>query len=547
MTDSYISDDIAQKVENRREEFYQVSLDRIENVRTLLLELKNDPRKKEKIKEIVMLYHRLAGSSGLYDMGDFCDRAIAAEDLSMQLEGQELTATMATVDQLVRLTNNLYHLLMANKEYRGVSIRTVSATTHTSHTSLEALKKTILLIGNAASQISHLFKEFGFKLESTPDFGSARALLFSKRLPDGIIIDTALKGGSALELARLVRQKPDSEDVPIVLVGEEGAFNEKIATIQAGCDDFWNFKAEPDVLNSRASRIFSRICTPRYKILVVEDDPVQAAAMHAFLDSAGFEPMVMTDPKLFEEGLLASQPDLILLDLMLGEMTGFDLAKFVRQNDKFDTTPIVFLTTQNQLQNQVRGKRLGDDYLIKPASPELLVSTIAGRIERYRTIKGLVGRDGLTGALAYAEFMNAVTRISKTSSINPVILIVDIDGLSGINDKYSFSSGERVISALGDVLKRNFREFGIVGRVAGDEFAVVSDVLSVDELFSLVQFIKDEFDNMSFKSEDGNFKASITFGAASLKTDGNVMEWLDVAYRSLAEAKRHGPGSIIVQ
>ncbi|MBX9670364.1 MAG: response regulator [Candidatus Obscuribacterales bacterium] len=546
MTDSYISDDIARTVEKAREQFYAISLERIEKVRNLLTAIKQDPRKKEQIQDLHQLYHRLAGSGGLYDMGDFCDRAIAAEDLSAQLGKQDLTTMMMTVDQLMRLTNNLYHLLMAYREDRGVSQRSGTSTSHTTQESLEALKRTIFLVGNSAVALTSIFKDLGFKTESAQDFAAARAALFSKRLPDGLLIDTSVKGGSPLELARLVRQKPDSEDVPIVLVGEEGAFNEKITSIQAGCDDFWNSRAELEVLSAKATRVFERICTPRYKILVVEDDPVQAAAMHAFLDSAGFEPMVMTDPKLFEEGLLASQPDLILLDLILGEMSGFDLAKFVRQNDKFDTTPIVFLTTQNQLQNQVRGKRLGDDYLIKPATPELLVSTIAGRIERYRAIKSLVGRDGLTGSLAYAEFMNAATRIKRTASINPVLLVLDIDGLASINDRYSFSVGEKVISQIGDILKRTFREFGVVGRLSGDEFAVVADSLSVDELLTLVKMIKDEFERTNFKSEEGIFNASVTFGVASLKTERSVTEWLDVAYRALAEAKRHGPGSIIV-
>lgn len=550
MTDSHpnTTDDISRAVENAREKFYTVSLERIEKIRGLLTDIRNDPRKKDLIKDLQQFYHRLAGASGLYEMGDFCDRAIAAEELSMQLIEQDLTTMMQTIDQLGRLTNNLYHLLMAYRDDRSTPQRSTGTTTHAtpSQTSLEALKRTIFLVGPSALSLAEIFKELGFKTETSPDFPSARNTLFSKRLPDGLIIDTALRGGSPLELARLLRQKPDSEDVPIVLVGEEGAFTQKITAIQSGCDDFWNSKADRDSLRAKASRVFERICTPRYKILVVEDDPVQAAAMHAFLDSAGFEPLVMTDPTLFEEGLLASQPDLILLDLLLGEMTGFDLAKFVRQNDKFDTTPIVFLTTQNQLQNQVRGKRLGDDYLLKPATPELLVSTIAGRIERYRALKGLVGRDGLTGSLAYAEFMTAVTRIMKTASVNPVLIVIDIEGLGAINDRFSYSSGERVLSALGDVIKRTFREFGVVGRISGDEFGIVGDSLSVNEFMQLIQFVRDEFQKIVFNSEEGSFKAGITFGVASLKSEHNATGWLDVAHRALAEAKRHGPGSIII-
>lgn len=547
MTDS----DIARTVENAREQFYAISLDRIEKIRALLNEIKRDTRNKVAMKDLTQFFHRLAGSSGLYEMGDFSDRAVAAEELSITLLDQDFASANQTVDQLLRMTNHLYHLLMAYREDQGATPqRSSNAATAggslPSQHSLDALKRTIFLVGDCAPRLANLFKELGFKTESAIDFATARNTLFSRRLPDGLIMDATLRGGSSLELARMVRQKPDSEDVPIVLVGEEGAFTEKIAAIKAGCDDFWNINADTEVLRAKASRVFERICTPRYKILVVEDDPVQAAAMHAFLESAGFEPMVMTDCSLFEEGLLASQPDLILLDLLLGEMTGFDLAKFVRQNDKFDTTPIVFLTTQNQLQNQVRGKRLGDDYLIKPATPELLVSTIAGRIERYRAIKGLVGRDGLTGALSYSEFVNAAARMKKNASINPIMVVLDIDGLSNINDQHSFSVGEKVLSTAGELLKKAFREFGEIGRLSGDEFAVVAENLSIDEFMTIVQLLKQDFEHTIFKSENGQFRASITFGVASLKNERTVSEWIESAYRTLAQAKRHGAGSIIL-
>lgn len=538
--------DVARTVENAREQFFAVSLARIEKIRALLMQIRQDPRDKEAMKDLTQLFHRLAGSSGLYEMGDFCDRAIASEELSIQLLDQNSATAVQTVDQLSRLTNNLYHLLMAYRESTPQKNAVSLASTHASQGSLEALKRTIFLVGPSAINLGDVFKELGFKTENAADFQAARNVLFSRRLPDGLIIDASLRNGSPLELAKLIRQKPDSEDVPIVLVGEEGAFSQKITAIQAGCDDFWNSKADLEVLKSKAARIFERICTPRYKILVVEDDPVQAAAMHAFLDSAGFEPLVMTDPAQFEEGLLATQPDLILLDLLLGSMTGFDLAKFVRQNDKFDTTPIVFLTTQNQLQNQVRGKRLGDDYLIKPATPELLVSTIAGRIERYRAIKGLVGRDGLTGSLAYAEFMNAAARIKKTASINPILMVLDIDQLARINDRFGFSAGEKVVSFAAEILKRTFREFGVIGRLSGDEFAIIADSLSLDEFLTLVQTVKAEFERNTFQTEEGHFNASITFGVSSLKYENTVTEWLQSAYHALSEAKRHGAGSIIV-
>jgi CheY-like chemotaxis protein len=122
----------------------------------------------------------------------------------------------------------------------------------------------------------------------------------------------------------------------------------------------------------------------QFKILSVEDDLEQAHFIKSTLESAGYKVLHIADPSEFEQSLISFAPDLVLLDIMLGDdISGHDLARAVRRNDTFNKLPIVFLTTQNQVKMHLESARAGgDEHLIKPISPQLLISAIAGRLQQ---------------------------------------------------------------------------------------------------------------------------------------------------------------------
>src|SRR5262249_24289661 len=148
---------------------------------------------------------------------------------------------------------------------------------------------------------------------------------------------------------------------------------------------------EVDVIVQKLRFLFERGKPERYRILSVEDDPDTANFVVNTLGNAGYNVAWVQDPRKFEEALLTFCPDLILLDIVMGEINGFELARFVRQNERFAPLPILFLTTQNQLEAHIESARAGGDHhLIKPVNPQLLVATVAGKLERYRIFQKLL-------------------------------------------------------------------------------------------------------------------------------------------------------------
>lgn len=545
MADQPATKSVKKAIADSKKRFVTVSLERIDKADKILLEIEKGDSNETKIKNLANFYHQLAGAAGLYEMTEFCTRAIAAEDLSLQLKELSGTSFTSTISQLKNLTENLKQLMARQGKEKEEEAEGQFQQQSTSGR-FSALSSSILVVASdptSAANLKGIMDSLGIRMQACSNYSQAEASI-KEQIPDGMVVCTPVEGGSPLDLAYQIRSQPNATDIPIVFIGDEDNFLDKVKAIKAGCDAFWDKTATVQQIEDKARRTFSRLLPHKYKILLVEDDPVQASTMYKFLEAAGFEPFVMTDAEQFEEALFSSQPDLILLDVILGEITGFELARYVRQNEKFSTTPIIFLTTQNALNFHIQGAKLGDDYLIKPAPPQLLIATIAGRLERYKTIQDLMGRDALTGTLTYAEFMKEADRITSRSDTDSSFLLIDIDGLKNINETQGFAAGEKVIASLAELLKKTIRNFGVIGRLSGDKFGILFDSLTDNQLLEIATYLKSELKTTQFHGELGDFKASITCGIARFKEEDSLNDWIQSAYEAARIAKMHGADSV---
>jgi len=125
-----------------------------------------------------------------------------------------------------------------------------------------------------------------------------------------------------------------------------------------------------------------------------------------------------------------------------------------------------FLTTQNQLNAHVESARVGgDEHLIKPVAPQLLIAAVSGRLERYRILRNLIGRDGLTGFFTLGTFMEAAEKLlSKRyqGSGSMVMLMIDVDDMEILNDRFGYSAGDRVLATLAKTTARQVAQCGSI-------------------------------------------------------------------------------------
>lgn len=125
----------------------------------------------------------------------------------------------------------------------------------------------------------------------------------------------------------------------------------------------------------------------RPKILIVDDEPDLLDITASYLEMEGYDPVTAPNGAAALEILKTTTPDLIISDITMPGMSGFDLLEKVRANSSFQNTPFVFLSGHTDLEHVMMGKEIGsDDYLMKPFEPEMLISTIKGKLKRRQQI-----------------------------------------------------------------------------------------------------------------------------------------------------------------
>jgi diguanylate cyclase (GGDEF)-like protein len=281
------------------------------------------------------------------------------------------------------------------------------------------------------------------------------------------------------------------------------------------------------------------------RILCVEDDPDQVAYITAILEEAGYETAWTSDAGQFDGAFASFRPDLLILDVGLPDASGIDLARVVRNSPGSATLPILFLTRDRGLDTQLDGLRAGgDDYLTKPISAALLLTTVETRIERARLMRSLIETDGLTGLLTQSAFErqleNAV--IEERRGEGPFTLVtIDVDHFKSINDNHGHATGDRALAALGSLLRRSVRRTDVVGRCGGDELALLLRRAGAGTSERLANEVLRDCITMSRK-------VPVTFssGVAELHSGESLESWKQRADEAMYASKHAGRARVTV-
>jgi diguanylate cyclase (GGDEF)-like protein len=208
-------------------------------------------------------------------------------------------------------------------------------------------------------------------------------------------------------------------------------------------------------------------------ILVVDDDPDIARFVEVNLRSAGYEVSVAGDGEEALERAAEIRPDLVLLDVMMPRLDGFEVAQRLRKNPQTTNTSIIMLTAKALSSDKVTGLQSGaDDYIIKPFDPIELLARVKGTLRRAKEMRNLSPLTGLPGNIRIQEEIERQVREHRPFAV----LYVDLDNFKTYNDKYGFVRGDRLIQGtarmIQDAVIANDRD-GFVGHVGGDDFVAV--------------------------------------------------------------------------
>lgn len=219
------------------------------------------------------------------------------------------------------------------------------------------------------------------------------------------------------------------------------------------------------------------------RILIADDDRDIVKFIEVNLGLEGFDLMVANDGEEALQTAIEELPDLLLLDVMMPKMDGFEVCRRLRSDPRTCNISIIMLTAKSLSAEKVVGLTTGaDDYIIKPFDPLELVARVKSTLRRSRDMRDLNPLTGLPGNVAILHELDRVI----SSGEQFALMHVDLDNFKAFNDYYGFMRGDQAIKLCASVLLDSVREEGIdhafVGHIGGDDFAMIAPAESAESV-----------------------------------------------------------------
>ena len=417
--------------------------------------------------------------------------------------------------------------------------------------------------------------------------GEEALQMVAKVSPDLILLDIMMPGIDGYEVTRILKEDPQSQDIPIILVTSFSGTDYKIKGIETGADEFISkpvnsiellarirsllrLKRYQDQLKARIGSIHA--FTTNHKklhpssreeslpsVLIVEDNEKDAKLLQRFLHGEPYRVRwVQNGEKAIE---LAQQEniDLVLLDVLLPGKSGYDVCKTLKGMEQTRNIQIVAVTNLSDLESKIKGIELGaDDFLVKPINVNEIQTRVKALLKKKEYFDKLCAKyemavhsaitDKLTGLYSrgyFDHFLDLEVKRSYRQKTPVALLMIDIDNFKQINDTLGHLVGDKILKQLGYLINANTREIDLAARYGGEEFAVVmsnTGNVEAEQAADRIRKIIPEF-GFSYSESIVTVSIGVALYPGDAKSPDDLIEKSD---RALYAAKRNGKNRVCV-
>lgn len=293
------------------------------------------------------------------------------------------------------------------------------------------------------------------------------------------------------------------------------------------------------------------------KILVVDDEKANIDVMVGLL-SPHYK---VVAAKNGEQALKRLEhpplPDLILLDVMMPGMDGYEVCRRIKQNSATRHIPVIFITGKDHEQDEARGFQAGAvDYITKPFSPLIGLARVNTHIELKRRgdmLERLVGLDGLTGIANRRKFDEVLdvewARAARHGQ--PIsLLMLDIDYFKQYNDYYGHAKGDKTLILVAKAIAQALPRAGdLVARYGGEEFACILSQTTVAGAQTVAMRMHEAINALAIPHEKSEVAPHLTVSigvASSFPGADNSSNFIDKADKALYRAKHQGRNQVVI-
>ncbi|WP_013323504.1 response regulator [Gloeothece verrucosa] len=406
----------------------------------------------------------------------------------------------------------------------------------------------LLIVDNdfaLAQAIATQAKIWGLKSEIACNLSQAKRAIASFQ-PDVILLDLFFPdtGENGLELLQELSQLIPS--IPTIVLTAQNDFSFRVKVARLGGVGFLQKPLAPERIVEAIVKVVQPGCLPTAKLMIVDDDPNLLEITRTYLEPWGFTLTLLQDPKQFWETLEQTNPDLLILDVEMPEISGIDLCQVVRNDPHWHELPVLFLSAHTSAKVVREGFQAGaDDYIYKPIVDSDLVSRILNRLERERQRRQLADVDSLTGVASRRKSIQEITRmlhLAQRQKQPCCFIILNIENLSQINELYGHAVGDQVLRGLAKILQQTFRYEDIIARWGNEEF--VLGLYNIDLQGGITrtrEFLALCSNSLFTDALDHCFQVKLTVGVAEYPLNGQTLQNLyQAAQQALYQGKVKG-------
>ncbi len=378
--------------------------------------------------------------------------------------------------------------------------------------------KRILIVDDEALNIKLLDAQLSSKGYQTlsADNGRDAVEIVRNGKPDLILLDIMMPGMDGYEVTSLLKSDPSISEIPVILVTALTGEDNKQKGLEAGADEFIN---KPINYPELEARIISLLKLKEYReqlgsrkqseelmieramdrrvsaesraglptVLIVDDNRSTVELIRLFLSGMRCNIEIAETGENAMDIINNKKIDVMLLDLMLPGMDGFEVCRRIKNNEKSFPVQIVMFTSLTDTASKLKGIEAGtDDFLIKPVDRDELKARVMALFKKKAYLDQLLLKadnalqaaitDRLTGIYNYGYFKHYLNMEFERAGKNEhklALLMIDVDNFKAFNDRYGHPNGDRALKKIAEILSDNIREIDFIARYGGEEFALV--------------------------------------------------------------------------
>ena len=548
MTDNQTDDPMTSRLNELRLAYRKRLNEELALIRKQAKEAQNPDNRDEVLASLRHRLHKLAGSAGTFGFHQLGNHARQLEQQVRDWIDASAPESPLDLQQLEEKLGDLAaHLGSDEARSSAVSVESSAQAGGSDSPIIAIVERDPIL----ADYLSHQLESFGFRTRShhnpydflNSDEAEAHLLLLDHRAGA-----SEAEAGPADHWQSVI----GNLECPVIFMGGHEDFQVRLEAVRAGAEGYFVKPLNVPRLAANIMRSIRKRHQDGERILIMDDDSDLLQHLETVLTQAGMVVETLSTPSHMIDRTCRFQPELVLMDLHMPEVSGDELAAMLRQFDKWDNLPILYLSQEQSQRERTRAlMRGGDDFINKPVSEDYLIKTCRNRVRRLRDMQQAIALDGLTGLLRHANIKAALEtemRSAKRSGNTLCVVMLDIDHFKHVNDTYGHGLGDIVISTIGTLLTQHFRQSDRLGRYGGEEFVAVLPNCDAAAAEQLVNKVREAFAEISFVDRRTSFSCTLSAGIADTHQFPELMaeQLLEQADSALYRSKQAGRNRVCV-